>query len=443
LFSPAALALIADRSEGIPRNINNICFHALSVGFARRKKTVDSSVMNEVLWDLNLERLKSRRSSSRRSAAAGAARQGIKAPRETRRPRENAAIYYLDHGSQRESSTFPPPASRERLGGRLFWAAALVTLVIWAGVFWNSATLRTVRDGAGQIIAEIAPRVEGAGRDIHGASKQAAPHQGSSQNPKNNATEPETGSPAALNTSDDTALLEFNTPMPAVPDTAVPVKSSTSPEEQDAGSQSLRAQWDANTHPHSERTEASARKSERAPSVRYSPPPPALPATGDVVVESDVPGGRITVNGKNESGWVTPHILHLQPGEYRIAVSKGGYSRWIQVVQVQRGVKRWVMASLGQPSGLLMLKTDPPGLVVYIDGKYYGRGEVQTTLKAGEHTYKVFPPSGKAPFEGKFELEAGRVLMKSIHWQDNSNLGENLRGIGGNNPTHTARRTES
>ena len=61
LFAPEAVAVIADRSEGIPRNINNICFHALSVSFARGQKWVDLSVLDEVLADLSLARLRSRR----------------------------------------------------------------------------------------------------------------------------------------------------------------------------------------------------------------------------------------------------------------------------------------------------------------------------------------------------------------------------------------------
>jgi len=60
LFTPEALALIAHGSEGIPRNINNLCFHALSVGFANGQKAIGASIVNEVLADLSLEPLKSK-----------------------------------------------------------------------------------------------------------------------------------------------------------------------------------------------------------------------------------------------------------------------------------------------------------------------------------------------------------------------------------------------
>lgn len=54
LFSPEALAIISSQSGGIPRNINNLCFHALTIGFAKSEKIIDSTILEEVLADLNL-----------------------------------------------------------------------------------------------------------------------------------------------------------------------------------------------------------------------------------------------------------------------------------------------------------------------------------------------------------------------------------------------------
>jgi type II secretory pathway predicted ATPase ExeA len=54
LFTNRALAMIASFSKGIPRNINNICFNALSLGCALKQRTIDGDVVREVLDDLNL-----------------------------------------------------------------------------------------------------------------------------------------------------------------------------------------------------------------------------------------------------------------------------------------------------------------------------------------------------------------------------------------------------
>lgn len=53
LFSPGARGFIAERSEGIPRNINNICFCAMSYAWALRRKTIDRETMAEVAADLD------------------------------------------------------------------------------------------------------------------------------------------------------------------------------------------------------------------------------------------------------------------------------------------------------------------------------------------------------------------------------------------------------
>ncbi len=53
LFSVGARTLLAERSEGIPRNINNMCFCAMSYGWATKAKTIDREMMRDVLADLD------------------------------------------------------------------------------------------------------------------------------------------------------------------------------------------------------------------------------------------------------------------------------------------------------------------------------------------------------------------------------------------------------
>ena len=60
LFTPDALQLVAQESQGIPRNINNICFGALSTACALRLKRIDREVVEEVAADQNLRSLRRR-----------------------------------------------------------------------------------------------------------------------------------------------------------------------------------------------------------------------------------------------------------------------------------------------------------------------------------------------------------------------------------------------
>jgi general secretion pathway protein A len=54
MFTKQALAVIASQAGGIPRNINNVCFNAMSLGCVGKQKTIDADVIQEVVSDLDL-----------------------------------------------------------------------------------------------------------------------------------------------------------------------------------------------------------------------------------------------------------------------------------------------------------------------------------------------------------------------------------------------------
>jgi len=57
LFTSEATAIIAARSRGIPRNIDNLCFNTLSLGCALGRKKVDGAIVLEAVRDLDVEPL--------------------------------------------------------------------------------------------------------------------------------------------------------------------------------------------------------------------------------------------------------------------------------------------------------------------------------------------------------------------------------------------------
>jgi general secretion pathway protein A len=57
IFSEGASELIAHYSGGIPRNINNLCFNAMSFGCSLKRKTIERALIHEVYQDLNLRSL--------------------------------------------------------------------------------------------------------------------------------------------------------------------------------------------------------------------------------------------------------------------------------------------------------------------------------------------------------------------------------------------------
>jgi len=55
LFEPEALALIREQTQGIPREINNLCFNALTLGEARRRPTISGEIVREALANVSVD----------------------------------------------------------------------------------------------------------------------------------------------------------------------------------------------------------------------------------------------------------------------------------------------------------------------------------------------------------------------------------------------------
>jgi hypothetical protein len=71
LFTRDALTLIAEYSDGIPRNINNLCFNSLSLACALQRKPIDREIVREVIADLNLDRFRKTTAVAARSEDKG------------------------------------------------------------------------------------------------------------------------------------------------------------------------------------------------------------------------------------------------------------------------------------------------------------------------------------------------------------------------------------
>ena len=72
LFTSEARAMIAALSGGIPRNVNNLCFGALTLGYSLGRKKIDNQLVQEAANDLQLKPLLSEECDSREPAPAPA-----------------------------------------------------------------------------------------------------------------------------------------------------------------------------------------------------------------------------------------------------------------------------------------------------------------------------------------------------------------------------------
>ncbi len=73
LFTAEARAVITQRSEGIPRTINNLCFNALSLGCALQRRSIGADILAEVSADLDFEGLRTQQEEAAEAASQRAA----------------------------------------------------------------------------------------------------------------------------------------------------------------------------------------------------------------------------------------------------------------------------------------------------------------------------------------------------------------------------------
>jgi general secretion pathway protein A len=89
LFTPEAFVEMAEFSQGIPRNINNFCFNAMSLACSVRKSVIDVEIVREVMADLDISQHTSQ-PGERSARAMAKASEGEPGEHEWTDPRENA-----------------------------------------------------------------------------------------------------------------------------------------------------------------------------------------------------------------------------------------------------------------------------------------------------------------------------------------------------------------
>jgi type II secretory pathway predicted ATPase ExeA len=411
-FTPEALFMIAHLSEGIPRNINNICFHALSLGYAKGQKMIDRAVIEEVISDLELDTLQNARADLRNahresptgfSGLEGVTLNGGRWEQEGRTQFIIGGRYFPAAAPGIVGGGWP----RRQIPRWPYWAVTLLILVLAGESFWAYLPAGVRQEAVTQIVA----RTVGKAKDIAAKYKLLTP-----------ISPPEGQETETTAVHSDAYSNDIPEPLgaDAVEPPAAAKTGAKEPDSPAAGDENATASSGGVTSPPPAAdsfpipTKVAPRDNDSSP-VDDSAPSDQIPS-GKIVVESNVEGGVITINGETNAGWRTPHMFDLPEGMYRISVSQQGYSTWFRVVRVTPGHKRWVTADLHLPRGVVVIETEPPGMQVFIDGRAYGPSEVEAALDAGLHNFKVVPPGGRRPFEGSFVLKPGDVLTRKIRW---------------------------
>ena len=135
---------------------------------------------------------------------------------------------------------------------------------------------------------------------------------------------------------------------------------------------------------------------------------------GQLMVSANVTGARISVDGKSDPSWLTPHTIgDLPAGVHNVEISMDGYESAQQSVTVTGGQTASVSGNLSAPSAEFDVNTKPSGVEVLIDGKSYGPSPIRSTLAPGPHTYSVIQPGG-TPFQNTVNLKSGEIITKTL-----------------------------
>jgi serine/threonine-protein kinase len=137
------------------------------------------------------------------------------------------------------------------------------------------------------------------------------------------------------------------------------------------------------------RTVGSSKAARNAKKKAVAPPPAIIP--GQLAVDSTPQGAQVQVDGMTDPSYVTPFALtNLQPGQHSIIVSKAGYSTDSRTVNVVSGNRATTLVHLAQLMATLVVKSDPPGANIYVDGRDVGtKTPAQVSLDKGQHVVLV------------------------------------------------------
>ena len=121
---------------------------------------------------------------------------------------------------------------------------------------------------------------------------------------------------------------------------------------------------------------------------------PAAIIPGGLAVDSTPQGAQVQLDGRTDPSWVTPFALtNVQPGQHSITVTKPGYSSDTRTVNVTSATRASTLVRLTQLMATLVVKSDPPGASIYVDGRDVGtRTPAQVSVDKGQHVVLVRMP---------------------------------------------------
>ena len=189
----------------------------------------------------------------------------------------------------------------------------------------------------------------------------------------------------SLNSDDDTGASR---PAAVAETPAQPEASQPAPKKGPTPAQPVEIQPVQTAQPQTVEEEPAAPAKARNPR-RKAAAPVVIP--GQLAIDSMPQGAQVQVDGKTDAGYVTPFALtNMQPGQHSITFSKAGYSTDTRTVNVASAYRATISGRLAQLMATLVVKSDPAGANIYVDGRDVGaKTPAQVSVDKGQHVVLV------------------------------------------------------
>jgi tRNA A-37 threonylcarbamoyl transferase component Bud32 len=143
-----------------------------------------------------------------------------------------------------------------------------------------------------------------------------------------------------------------------------------------------------------------------------TPAPQSLPPRlQDVWVSTNPPGAKAVLDNDLSQSCLTPCMIHAPSGLHHLTFSQAGYENEYREVHVGETAQDIPPVTLRQPSGTLMLSTNPPGASVRVNGKLIPQiTPAAITLAPGSYMITV-EKSGKSQTQ-RVDIEQNPVYLR-------------------------------
>jgi len=138
-----------------------------------------------------------------------------------------------------------------------------------------------------------------------------------------------------------------------------------------------------------------------------------VPDWAEVTVTSEPAGATVVADGEEQGA--TPLAFDLRSGRHALEIRKAGFKTWRETVDVEPATPLEIPAVVMRPSdGTLVVKSDPSGATVLVDGQFRGRSPVRLELDPGRNYRIEVSQAGYKTASGSLRLSSGQTRTETF-----------------------------